>query len=227
MRGLIPLFVLLVFVPTAHADISDSGNLTIGGQGVIQGSMTVQGSAFSVGGSTFSVLAGTVNAGGLLKVSAAGIQWNDGTVSTTSASAFTASASTQIFNSVFDSAISLGTLGTCVNISSPSFTTRAVPLRLTFSGMIRVSGDTVAAGLSILMDGQFIAPWTKDLPMGGYQAGQTGRDMTVNINVVTPSAVSAGSHQFCVSVKAYSGGTITLRCDATGQPCYLRVEEVL
>jgi hypothetical protein len=77
---------LLLLAGSAWADVSDSGNLTIGGQGVIQGTMTVQGNAFSVGGSTFAVLGGTVNVGGLLKVSAAGIQWDDGKVSTTTSS---------------------------------------------------------------------------------------------------------------------------------------------
>lgn len=57
---------------------------TYPGQMAVVGTMTVQGNAFSVGGSTFSVLAGTINAGVLLKVSAAGIQWADGKVSTTS-----------------------------------------------------------------------------------------------------------------------------------------------
>lgn len=86
MRHFWALLFVLMAARNASADISDSGSLTIGGQSVIAGTMTVQGNAFSVGGSTFSVLAGTVNVSGLLKVSAAGIQWDDGKVSTTSSS---------------------------------------------------------------------------------------------------------------------------------------------
>jgi hypothetical protein len=75
----------LVLAGPARADVSDSGNLTIGGTGVIQGTMTVQGSAFSVGGTTFTVAGGSVTLGGRLNASAAGIKWADGTTSTTSA----------------------------------------------------------------------------------------------------------------------------------------------
>ena len=64
------LFAALLgpLAPLAHAQTTYPGNAVLGG------TMTVQGNAFSVGGSTFSVLAGTVNVGGLLKVSPAGIQ---------------------------------------------------------------------------------------------------------------------------------------------------------
>lgn len=70
---------------SVRADVSDSGSLTIGGTGVIQGTMTVQGSAFSVGGATFTVAGGSVTLSGRLNVSAAGIKWADGTVSVSSA----------------------------------------------------------------------------------------------------------------------------------------------
>jgi hypothetical protein len=57
------IFTLLLgmaLVTAAHADVSDSGNLTIGGQGVIAGSMTVQGSGgLSV---TYGVTASTLTA---------------------------------------------------------------------------------------------------------------------------------------------------------------------
>lgn len=58
------------------------------GSAVVLGTMTVQGNAFSIGGSTFAVSAGTVQLGGLLKVSVQGLQWNDGSVSTTAAPAY-------------------------------------------------------------------------------------------------------------------------------------------
>ncbi len=85
------LLALICFAGSAYADVSDSGNLTIGGQGIIQGSMTVQGSAFSVGGTTFTVTAGSVTLGGPLNMAAAGIKWADGTTSTTAASGGTTS----------------------------------------------------------------------------------------------------------------------------------------
>lgn len=84
-KFVLPLLTLVLAV-SARADVSDSGNLTIGGQGVIQGTMTVQGSAFSVGGATFSVAGGSITMGGRLNAAAAGIKWADGTTSTTSSS---------------------------------------------------------------------------------------------------------------------------------------------
>lgn len=80
------LLIVLSIAAPVHADISDSGNLTIGGQGVIVGTMTVQGNAFSVAGATFSVAGGSITLGGRLNAAAAGIKWADGTTSTTAAS---------------------------------------------------------------------------------------------------------------------------------------------
>lgn len=84
-RKILALIALCLALP-AHADVSDLGNLTIGGQGIIVGSMTVQGSAFSVGGATFSVAGGSITLGGRLNAAAAGIKWADGTTSTTASS---------------------------------------------------------------------------------------------------------------------------------------------
>jgi len=52
--------LIFALVGVAHADISDSGNLTIGGQGIFIGTVTVQGNAFSVGASTLAVTGGKV-----------------------------------------------------------------------------------------------------------------------------------------------------------------------
>lgn len=144
-------------VPSAYADVSDSGNLTIGGQGVVAGTMTVQGNAFSVGGSTFAVLAGTVNVGGLLKLSAAGIQWNDGKVSTTSATgggggvgdAVLTSSQTFSGANVFTSSTQFGT-----GASRSTFT--AYPGGSTYALQLS-SGVTIAGGGAInLTSGGFI-----------------------------------------------------------------------
>lgn len=57
------LIILLFGAGSARADISDNGNLLIGGNGIIQGTMTVQGNVFSVGASTFVVTNGKVGIG--------------------------------------------------------------------------------------------------------------------------------------------------------------------
>lgn len=101
------LLTLLAVVPSARADVSDSGNLSIGGNGVIAGTMTVQGSAFSVGGSSFTLSGGsatlayqiiassisltgtgstsydlTLSSGMHFTTANTGITWGDGSVST-------------------------------------------------------------------------------------------------------------------------------------------------
>lgn len=58
------LFLLVcLFAASARADLSDSGNLAIGGQTVIVGTVTVQGNAFSVGTSTLTATGGQVGIG--------------------------------------------------------------------------------------------------------------------------------------------------------------------
>ena len=108
MRTMIFLLAALT-ASMAHADVSDSGNLSIGGNGVISGTMTVQGSAFSVGGTTFSVAGGSATFGGIINAAAAGIKWADGSTSTTASSGnssgvFTSSVTVgpQVYSSTID-----------------------------------------------------------------------------------------------------------------------------
>ena len=84
-----PLSMTLIvwLVSPARADIADSGDLIIGDHATVVGSMTVQGNAFSVGNTTFSVAGGSVTLGGRLNLGAAGIKWPDGTITTTPPSA--------------------------------------------------------------------------------------------------------------------------------------------
>lgn len=93
--GKLRVFALMLGLavgPAAHADVSDSGNLSIGGYAAIGGTMTVVGSEFSVGGSSFAVSEGTVQVSGLILPSNVGIRWADGSVSTTAFTGGSASA---------------------------------------------------------------------------------------------------------------------------------------
>jgi hypothetical protein len=78
MRSTI-LILSLLLAPAAHADLSDSGNLSIGGNGVISGTMTVTGK--DTGGYGLAVSSGIDASSGTIK--ALQILWADGTVSTT------------------------------------------------------------------------------------------------------------------------------------------------
>jgi hypothetical protein len=99
--------IILALAPAARADISDSGN------GVIGGTVTVQGNAFSVGGSTFVVNSGSITLGGPLNAASVGIKWADGTISTTATGgaggAYLANSQTFTGVNVFISSVGIGT----------------------------------------------------------------------------------------------------------------------
>ena len=182
MRTIYLLALLLGCAGTAHADVSDSGNLSIGGQGVVAGTMTVQGNAFSVGGSTFSVLAGTVNTGGLLKVGAQGIQWNDGTVSTTSTSG--SGGCSNVSSCLVDSTFSVS------GISSYTFTLSA-STAVVYNLLLNVS-PTATSNLAIRFNGDSSANYiwsTEGLATNG--AGD-GSDSTASNNVLCQLNRSGG-----------------------------------
>ena len=90
------LIAAFAIVPSAHADVSDSGNLSIGGNGVIFGSMTVMGpiAASSVtlsssGAGAYDLTTATgihVLSGAIKLESGSYVQWADGSMSTTAAS---------------------------------------------------------------------------------------------------------------------------------------------
>jgi hypothetical protein len=69
--------ILLMGASQAWADLSDSGNLVIGG------TATIQGNSFSVGGTTFSIVGGTITVGGFVRLSNQGLMFGDGTTQTT------------------------------------------------------------------------------------------------------------------------------------------------
>jgi hypothetical protein len=63
------LLLLTTLSLPAFADLADTGNLEIGGQGLIRGTFTIEGNAMSVGGSTLSVSGGQVLIGAGVQVS--------------------------------------------------------------------------------------------------------------------------------------------------------------
>src|SRR3569832_251985 len=95
--GFIALLALggLMVPPLIHADVSDSGNLSIGGNGIIFGSMTVIGpiagssvTLSSSGAGAYDLTSSTgihVLSGPIALESGAYIKWADGSTSTTAA----------------------------------------------------------------------------------------------------------------------------------------------
>lgn len=212
----ITLFALCVIsaVP-AHADISDSGNLTIGGQAVIAGSMTVQGNAFSVGGATFSVNAGTVSIGGLLIVST--IQWtgggittgpvtagggniNCGVIQSTTARNFGSASGT---NSTFGVSVA-GSTVTLQNFRSTSYAR--------FGGQWRSYRNSASDhGCTVLLDGAPITDPVKGSPytIGPWIRYAVTADETpfVGLPYTTSTTLSSGTHTASLACATFGGGT--------------------
>lgn len=200
-RKIFFLIALGIAVPV-RADISDSGNLTIGGQGIIQGTMTVQGSGFSVGGTTFTVAGGSVTLGGRLNAAAAGIKWADGTTSTTAASGGgggVATSSATYGDTTAYSGNTASSYGPCLAGSTVTFTGTGALLGLDGSfykitagavfGRWLVDGATILNGSSvhsiyIANDAVDVVSW--HLPVSG---------------------LSPGSHTACLQYYNDGGGT--------------------
>lgn len=222
MTRIIFSMIALLLAASARADVSDSGNLTIGGNGVIQGTMTVQGNAFSVGGATFSVAGGSITLGGRINAAAAGIMWSDGTISTTASSG---------------GAVHISS-GASVNFSPGAFATTA----LSFTGAASVTNSTI----SFTVQGTTVACWANGVGNNNLSYGGTiisvGVDGKINaipntsstvglnwadvpgaggypewLNFYVEFQVAGGgtSHSFWLGVWTYGGGTSTWPFNST------------
>ena len=221
----------LIFVATAaRADISDSGSLIIGGQGVIVGTMTVQGNAFSVGGATLSVSGGSVNLGGLLNASSAGIKWADGTTSTTAAS----SPGSQAVSSY--TVVPAGS--TSQGAYKVAFATVTLALSGNFGVVVNLSCSASVGrndnefGWSILYDGhndKFGLSSTKGvLAVGDAYLGE-GTDVSASFPIAA-SDLTAGSHSFALSFSGNPTFGPTVSWPSSGQglsgSCRFGVNEI-
>jgi hypothetical protein len=197
--------ILLFCAGLAHADVSDSGDLLIGGQGVIGGTMTVQGSAFSVGGATFSVSAGTVSVGGLLKPSASGIQWADGSVSTTAAAGGPAAYASTTTQKIGATSITATAAGLCVAGSSITMTTGARRVLLTFTGTADGSTPGAEYVITPMVDGAIPAPYDGDTGAVNFTATSPANyHVNVSFSFLT-GPLSPGSHTFCLTGNVGAG----------------------
>jgi hypothetical protein len=191
----------LVLAPCpAHADISDSGNLVIGG------TATIQGSAFSVGATTFTVAAGTATIGGLLQLSAQGVKFADATVQTTAATSSTQKSSSSIAVS-FQALTSVQTImSKCVPGSTVTVTVPVggADVRLDFYGSLSGNDGTIYT-VGYLRDGAIgqTQTTTKGMDDGGgalfYYVNYKFFDVIQN--------ETAGQHYYCLTV--FSDGAST------------------
>lgn len=205
MTRLIILLSMLVLAAPARADISDSGNLTIGGNGVIQGTMTVQGSAFSVGGSTFAVLSGTAQVGGLLRVSGQGIQWNDGSTSTTAFSGGAMSVGPGVDVRALDYSAALR--GGWSQVGSYNIVGSSIASFTNFDQRFphRVHSSVYAVG----------AAWNQSVRFNGDLGGNCSwqGSYVCQGGGITPTGLAAQDHVNIMPSAGVSGGTVTAHFD--------------
>lgn len=212
MKQSILLLTLFGIAHAAHADISDSGALTIGGQAVIQSTMTVQGSAFSVGGTTFSIAGGSVTLGGQLNVAAAGIKWADGTISIT--------APTGGFQIVRSSGANdqseTATVWTALIGSSTTITVAAnKKVWAVFNGVFSQSVDNAGCQARMMQGGTILSSTGVDCAYYAGSASARPGDCTIQ-HVTAP--LSAGTYTFSVMFRSSSNGATCQVDGATTAP---------
>lgn len=222
MLRIMLLVVSLGLGVSARADISDSGNLTIGGTGVIQGTMTVQGNAFSVGGATFAVAGGSITLGGLLNAGTAGIKWADGSTSTTAATSpvgLTRSSTT--INPMPNASFTNIALGPCHSGSTLTLTTNGGKVRISVAGS--GANSTLEMHIGLLQDGAFVEGTNSTKPITSANCTGNGNPINMSFSWVTPTAPSAGSHTWCLTLRQWNGGTGYWPINGTG---WMTVEEL-
>lgn len=210
---IIAALILAFLVPaaSARADLSDSGNLTIGGQTVIAGSMTVQGSAFSVGGGTFSVAGGSVTLGGRLNAGAAGIKWADGTTSTTASSG--SGAGVRLSTFTMFGLTSATNVDVCV--ATVTFTPTASSVDVIFMGTISNGNTGDPCMVAFLIDGGHPPGWSR---YTGMAMGANGYNQDGSFTYPDLAVIANTSHSVCL--RGGCGGYNISFCSTSGASYY-------
>ncbi|MFA6091776.1 MAG: hypothetical protein WCU88_02465 [Elusimicrobiota bacterium] len=198
MRGFLLIGVFL-FSTSAHADITDTGDLNIRGQGIIGGTMTVQGNAFSVGGA-IAASSATLSASGAntysltlsssIHLTAGGIAWADGSVSTTGRISSGSSSSGHIISTGTD----LGGYRTFIQRSTLAFDSSFFTIR--DSVAINASIVSMSTGIGFLQ----IASSRAFVPANSTSISASVLGVAVANSSVTFTTTRAGRHYIHISV---------------------------
>lgn len=156
-----------------------------------------------------------------------GVKFGDGTTQTTAATASVWVGTYTVINSGSASFTNTTFVACSALFSTVTFTSSAVPLRLTLHLPMRDNTDTGTSLATVLMDGAHITSLGLSNAIGfcGHQVGATSRTLDCHADILIPaSAVSAASHSFCVAFSEPTAATGSVLC-ASGRPCYLKIEE--
>lgn len=110
-------------------------------------------------------------------------------------------------------------LNNCVPGSSITMTTDASYAEIILDAVSIQSNSTERAGISALLDGDFLTPHTVSSPMTRSEAA-TGAEIKAFYHYVTTATISAASHTACITMNVGGGATGTLTC-----PCRFMFRE--
>ncbi len=155
-----------------------------------------------------------------------GIKFGDGTTQTTAASSTNASSSTFVYGNI---SITQASFMTCIN-STVTFTTRAVKVELELNGGTLDNDNASAVSqISVLVDGARIdalADLDAALNTNVQPGASTNNRTPSNFHYRTMSALTAGSHSFCITGKV-DAGLVHFNCTKGGgtRECKFTVSE--
>ncbi|MBI3298123.1 MAG: hypothetical protein HYZ75_08165 [Elusimicrobia bacterium] len=236
MRTFLAILALSALIAApVRADVVDSGSLIIGQQGIIGGTMTVQGNALGVAGSvsaTSATLLGmgaeifslTTSSGihmvsGTLKLNPGTmIEWGDGSKSTIAASGGgTFSAASTMTIVPRNQSTTQTEFGSCFT-STVAMTTSGGKILISFTGAASNNNATGHwSNLGVLMDGDFITgddgiKNTSTSAIASMVAPAANFSFNQSFTFLQ-QAPSAGPHSWCLSGWV-SGGTMTIGIDS-------------
>ena len=209
------LIAALAFSPSARADVSDVGSLTIGGNGVIGGTMTVQGRAFSVGGSSFTIGGGSA---------ALAYQFIPGSIN------MTGSSGTFVNQSSVTAAAFFGD-GSHLNGIASTFTGGVVANQTTFQSTVTVQGNAFSIGVStFVVTGGNVGIGTTSPSQALEVAGRIQSDNSFNMTTSTGLVYLWNQNRFGIGYGATleSGGQSPFQIlTNVNQPMYLGADGIL
>lgn len=224
-------YVLLISSQNNSAMMSVSG----AGNTILVGALTGSSATLTASGNNVFTL--TTSSG--IHFLAGGIKWADGSYSASSAavgggsSGGSQNSTFTYLNSEF-TVPSATSMSECLAGSTVTFTTGANPVHVILNGAQAQTGSGQGTRFSVLLDGGWIdsfgptksmAPVSREGGVGSIQF------FPFQLNYRTKTALSSGSHSFCVTMARTGGGTSYLACQSAGgfyegSPCLFEVSEI-
>lgn len=197
-------------------------------EGALQGLHQALDDRFSVAGGTTSgvvVVGSSLTVGDRLYVSGVaqfqGVSTFNATVVFNSSVQFNAGVFGEINQSTYtlfdtDQSITGSALGPCLSGSTITLSTDLVRVLVTFSGAIDAEASTSQAMLAFLVDGAFPTGVTSSLGLTVARDTGFGASLPVPVgfSYLTRTALTAGSHSFCLTAHGGSGASAILDCNA-------------